>query len=162
MVSWRPSWLLAVAAGLLAATIPAAAGEVRVAPGTPLQPVIDAAEPGAVLRLDPGEHAGPVTIARPLVLEGAEGAVLAGPGDGSVVSILAPGVTVRGLTIRGSGNDLAEMESGVFVGPRFVVRGATPVVEKPSRRARDAEAAERLWRESVEQSGLDPAAALGA
>ena len=65
MVSWRPSWLLAVAAGLLAATIPAAAGEVRVAPGTPLQPVIDAAEPGAVLRLDPGEHAGPVTIARP-------------------------------------------------------------------------------------------------
>ena len=54
------------------------------------------------------------------------------------------------------------LESGVFVGPRFVVRGATPVVEKPSRRARDAEAAERLWRESVEQSGLDPAAALGA
>ena len=42
--------------------------------------------------------------------------MLVGPGEGSVVSILGPGVTVRGLTIRGSGDDLAEMESGVFVG----------------------------------------------
>jgi hypothetical protein len=49
----------------------------------------------------------------------------------------------------------ATLPGGSFVGPRFVVRGRTPVVETPSRRARDAAAAQRLWEESVEQSGID-------
>ena len=52
------------------------------------------------------------------------------------------------------------LPGGSFVGPRFVVRGRTPVIETPSRRARDTAAALRLWQESVEQSGVDPAAAL--
>lgn len=46
----------------------------------------------------------------------------------------------------------ASLPGGSFVGPRFVVRGRTPVVETPSRRARDAGDAQRLWQESVEQS----------
>lgn len=54
------------------------------------------------------------------------------------------------------------LRPGAFVGPRFVVRGRTPVVETPSRRARDASAARRLWEESVEQSGVDPTPALTA
>jgi NAD(P)-dependent dehydrogenase (short-subunit alcohol dehydrogenase family) len=54
----------------------------------------------------------------------------------------------------------AGLPGGSFVGPRFVVRGRAPVVETPSRRARDAAAAQRLWQESVEQSGVDPSAAL--
>ncbi|MBZ5735410.1 SDR family NAD(P)-dependent oxidoreductase [Nocardioides sp. TRM66260-LWL] len=52
------------------------------------------------------------------------------------------------------------LPGGAFVGPRFVVRGRTPVVERPSRRARDADAARRLWEESVAQSGVDPEVAL--
>ena len=120
MACRKPLGLLSVAAGVLAASLGVALAAtdaaLTVAPGTALQPILDRAEPGAVIRLAPGEHAGPVTIARPLVLEGAEGAVLSGPGEGSVVRIAAAGVTVRGLTIRGSGDDLAEMESGVFVG----------------------------------------------
>ena len=52
------------------------------------------------------------------------------------------------------------LKPGSFVGPRFVVRGRTPVVERPSRRARDAGAALRLWEESVQQTALDPIAAL--
>jgi NAD(P)-dependent dehydrogenase (short-subunit alcohol dehydrogenase family) len=48
------------------------------------------------------------------------------------------------------------LPGGSFVGPRFVVRGRTPVIEKPSRRARNTAAAQRLWHESVEQSGVDP------
>ncbi len=43
---------------------------------------------------------------------------------------------------------------GEFYGPRFLVRGATPVVETPSRAARDAEAARRLWTLSEELTGL--------
>jgi NAD(P)-dependent dehydrogenase (short-subunit alcohol dehydrogenase family) len=43
---------------------------------------------------------------------------------------------------------------GEFYGPRFLVRGATPVVETPSRAARDAAAARRLWTLSEELTGL--------
>jgi protochlorophyllide reductase len=46
---------------------------------------------------------------------------------------------------------------GEFYGPRFVFRGATPVIETPSRAARDAGAARRLWTDSVEMTGLEPA-----
>jgi protochlorophyllide reductase len=52
------------------------------------------------------------------------------------------------------------VRGGEFFGPRFVVRGRTPVRETPTRAARDAAAAERLWAESVELVGMDPAAAL--
>jgi NAD(P)-dependent dehydrogenase (short-subunit alcohol dehydrogenase family) len=48
---------------------------------------------------------------------------------------------------------------GEFYGPRFVVRGRTPVVEKPSRAARDTAAARRLWDTSVQLTGLEPAVA---
>ncbi len=40
------------------------------APGESVQPVLDAAAPGDVIRLAPGDHAGPVTIDRPITLEG--------------------------------------------------------------------------------------------
>ena len=53
------------------------------------------------------------------------------------------------------------VRGGEFFGPRFVVRGRTPVRETPSRAARAAEAAERLWADSVRLTGVDPAAALG-
>lgn len=46
---------------------------------------------------------------------------------------------------------------GAFYGPRFVFRGAAPVVETPSRAARDGAAARRLWDLSVELTGLTPA-----
>ena len=49
------------------------------------------------------------------------------------------------------------VRGGEFYGPRFVVRGAAPVRETPTRAARDAEAARRLWTQSVELTGLEPA-----
>ena len=51
------------------------------------------------------------------------------------------------------------VRGGEFYGPRFVVRGATPVREKPSSAARDAAAARRLWAMSGELTGLEPAIA---
>lgn len=48
------------------------------------------------------------------------------------------------------------LAGGSLVGPRFVVRGARPVIERPSRRARDAEAARRLWDDSIRLGGVDP------
>ena len=49
------------------------------------------------------------------------------------------------------------VRGGEFYGPRFLVFGATPVRETPTRAARDAAAARRLWDLSVELSGLEPA-----
>ena len=46
---------------------------------------------------------------------GENGAVLVGPNQGSVVTVLAPEAIVRHLTIKGSGADLETMDSGVFV-----------------------------------------------
>src|SRR4051812_47793750 len=49
------------------------------------------------------------------------------------------------------------VRGGEYYGPRFLVFGATPVLETPTRAARDADAARRLWDLSVELSGLEPA-----
>jgi short subunit dehydrogenase len=49
------------------------------------------------------------------------------------------------------------VRGGEYYGPRFMVFGATPVLETPSGAARDTAAARRLWDLSVELSGLEPA-----
>jgi nitrous oxidase accessory protein len=108
-----PAWL--AAAALAAAAGAACAAERRVAPGEALQPLVDAAAAGDVLRLAPGRHAGPVRIARPLALVGEPGAVLAGPGRGTVVEVDAPDVRIEGLEITGSGRDLPAMDSAVLL-----------------------------------------------
>lgn len=101
------------------------AAEIPVAPGMSLQPVVEAAAPGDTIRLAAGRHAGPVVIDRTLSLIGEPGAVLSGPGTGSVVTVMAPDVRIRGLEITGSGTDLAAMDSAILVqesGPRADVR----------------------------------------
>lgn len=73
------------------------------------------AAPGAVLRLEDGTFQGPLVIDKPLTLEGSAGTVIKGDGDSSVITITAPDVTLRGLTIVGSGTSLAEEHAGVYV-----------------------------------------------
>ena len=109
---------IAAAAGLALAAGLAGAAERTVAPGDSLAAAIEAAAPGDVIRLAAGLHRGPIVVDRPMTLEGAPGAVIEGSGEGSVVTVDAPEVTFRGLTIRGSGRVLSEEGSGVFVGKR--------------------------------------------
>ena len=116
---------VAVVAGTFAATPGALAAEHLVQPGTPLQPVIAASAAGDVIRLAAGKHAGPLAIDRTLSLVGQPGAVLIGFGTGSVVTVTAPDVQIRGLQITGSGSDVAEMDSAIFVSqtaPRVDIR----------------------------------------
>jgi nitrous oxidase accessory protein len=116
-----------LAAALTAcASAAAGAGERIVAPGEAIQPLLDAARAGEVIRLAPGRHAGPLRIDRPLTLLGNGGAVLAGPGSGSVITVTAPDVRIEGLEITGSGLDLPRMDSAVLLrqtAERAVVRG---------------------------------------
>jgi nitrous oxidase accessory protein len=84
------------------------------------------AEPGDTLRLVSGTHSGPVIIAKRLTLLGEQGAVVRGSGEGSTITVGAPDVTIRGLTVTGSGSSLATMDSGIFVnksGDRAKIEG---------------------------------------
>lgn len=106
--------MAALAAAMICA--PATAELIAVpAGGADLQAVLDAASPGDVVRLESGEHKGPLSVGKPLTLEGEPGALVVGNGKGSVITIKSAGAVVRGLAIRGSGTDMEAMDAGVFV-----------------------------------------------
>ncbi|MFC7334280.1 nitrous oxide reductase family maturation protein NosD [Rhodocista pekingensis] len=112
----RPIPLLlagAAALGLLPCP-PAAAATVGVEPGT-LPAVLAAAGPGDTLVLRPGRHPGPVTVAVPVTLTAEPGAVIDGGGTGNSLTVTAPGVTLRGLEVRNSGDSLFDQNSGIFL-----------------------------------------------
>ncbi len=70
----------------------------------PFQALVDAAKPGDVLRPPPGRYAGPVVLTKALTIEG-DGAVTIDSGDrGTVFSVQADGVVLRGLHLTGSGD----------------------------------------------------------
>lgn len=109
-----------VIAMVLATTIGAAseapARDIDVPPGDGLARAIAQATPGDVLHLQPGIHRAGISIGVPrLTIEGKPGAIADGAGEASVITIKAPDVTVRKLTIRNSGLSLPDKNSGVFV-----------------------------------------------
>lgn len=127
-LSWRALAPGVLAPGVLALAALGSAGAAQrvVEPGTPLQPLVDAAAPGEVLLLAPGRHPGPLVIDRPLELRGQAGAIITGTGTGSVITVTAPDVRIEGLEITGSGTDLPAMDSAILVqqaAPRTIVRG---------------------------------------
>ena len=108
-------------AGLFALwALPVQAAEVTVLPGPlTLSAAIAAAEPGDVLILTAGAY-GPAVVDKPLTLQGA-GAVIDGGGQGSVLTVTADDVTIRGLTITGSGQRNEAIDAGIKV-PKGVAR----------------------------------------
>ncbi len=106
--------LIPFALSVLLATWPAVAAERPVqAGGGALQRAIAGADPGDVLILAPGRHDGPVTLSKPITLDGDGNAVIEGGGNGSVITVTGPDITVRGLKISGSGDDHQTIDSGV-------------------------------------------------
>ena len=94
---------------------PALAADLQLGPGDDLAQAIARAAPGDRLVLGPGTYTGPVVIDKPLALEGTFGAVIDNGGAGTVLKILAPDVSVRGLTIRNSGTKGENFDSGVYI-----------------------------------------------
>lgn len=82
--------------------------------GVALQPLIDAAPPGSLLKLAPGVYEGPARIDKPLTLDGAGQARIRGNGRGSVISLSGRGVTLRGLHISGSGATHDGEDAGIL------------------------------------------------
>jgi nitrous oxidase accessory protein len=106
---------------------PASAANIRVKPADHnLAEAIAQAASGDRLLVSPGTYAGPIVIDKPLALEGTVSAVIEGNGTGSVLKILAPDVSVRGLTFRNSGTKGEDYDSGIYI-----EQGADrPVIEK--------------------------------
>jgi nitrous oxidase accessory protein len=101
---------------LLVGCAGASAATIAVAPGAGnLASAVAAAAPGDVLMLAAGIYEGPVRIDRALTIEGAAGAVIDGRGHGRAIEVIAPGVTIRCVTIRGSGMSLENMDAAIFL-----------------------------------------------
>ncbi|MEX3007846.1 nitrous oxide reductase family maturation protein NosD [Hoeflea sp. TYP-13] len=102
---------------LLLTPLTCLAGERQVPAETgALATALEQAEDGDILRLAPGVHAGNFTVDRPLTIEGQGTATIEGTGRGSVITVAAQDVTLRGLTIKGSGSSHETIDAGVSLG----------------------------------------------
>ncbi|MBN9030388.1 MAG: nitrous oxide reductase family maturation protein NosD [Rhizobiales bacterium] len=117
-LTFRSGWMrlaMRIGLGVCGAVSPALAGETLVRPGDDLQAALSSAAEGDTLRLAPGRYTGPLVLDRRVTLEGAPGAVVDGQGRGNTITVNAPGSTVRGLEVIGSGGNLYDLNSGIFV-----------------------------------------------
>src|SRR5262249_33097166 len=103
------------AAVLLAVSLARAATHHAAAEAGAAQQALRAAAPGDTVVLAAGAHAGPLTIDRPLTLRGERGAVIAGDGKGSVLTISASATTVEDLEMQGSGRRVLTEDAGIQV-----------------------------------------------
>ncbi len=90
-------------------------------PLTPLQPLIDNAEEGSTLLLEPGSYAGPVLIDKPLILDGQGKVTIDAGGKGSVIVVGTDGAVIRNLHLTNSGESHNDIDSGVQVRGNFNV-----------------------------------------
>lgn len=84
--------------------------------------LIELSEPGATVVIPAGVYEGNLRIDRSVVLDGRGLVTIDGLGEGTVVEILVGDVTLRGLTIRGSGSTVDKEPAGVraFAGPVII------------------------------------------
>jgi nitrous oxidase accessory protein len=84
--------------------------------GNVLQEAIDRAEPGSLLELPAGDYHGNIVITKPLIIDGKDQrARIIGDGNGTVIKIRSPYVTLKNLTILDSGAQHEKIDAGVSV-----------------------------------------------
>ncbi|WP_457597688.1 nitrous oxide reductase family maturation protein NosD [Hydrogenimonas sp.] len=81
-----------------------------------LQDAIDRAAPGSKLELPAGEYRGNIVIDKPLILDGVDQkAHIVGDGNGTVVKIRSDYVTLKNLTITGSGANHDTIDAAISI-----------------------------------------------
>jgi nitrous oxidase accessory protein len=80
-----------------------------------LRDALETAKHGSVIVVGPGSYAGPWVVDRPLTIVGQGRPTLSGDHAGSVVRIVAPGVTLRGFRVTAGGDDRDRDDAGVLV-----------------------------------------------
>ncbi len=86
-----------------------------------MQALVDAASPNDIIEPPPGTYAGPVTIDKPLTIDGHGKVTIDAGGKGSVVYIDGDGVSLQGLRLTNSGESYNDIDSGVQVRGNFNV-----------------------------------------
>ena len=119
--------VFAVTALALPATTRGADSPIAVCPScdvTSLREAIAAAPAGATIEVRGGVYPGGIVIDRPLTIIGTEGAVIDGGDTGSLVTIKdTEDVTLRGMTLRGTGDNLDHEDAAI------IVENATATIE---------------------------------
>jgi nitrous oxidase accessory protein len=91
-----------------------------------LHVAIRAAAVGDTIKVPAGRYLAPLLIDKPLILIADSGAVIDGGGTRDIAHITAPDVTLRGFTLRGSGDSLDQENAGLVVAaPRATVEDNT-------------------------------------
>ncbi|MEO5336300.1 MAG: nitrous oxide reductase family maturation protein NosD [Magnetospirillum sp. WYHS-4] len=111
--------IIRVAAAVVAAGLMGPAAWAAVLPSA--QPFIDAAQDKDVVILPPGTYAGPLVVAKPIVLDGDGKVTIDGGGKGTVLAIETDGATVRGLRLVNSGESHNDVDAGIQVKGSFNV-----------------------------------------
>jgi len=78
-----------------------------------LQAIIDKADKGSVIRLKPGLYQGPVVIKKRVALYGNSKAIIDGGGKGTVITVEADGVVIKGLVVQNSGTRYDTIDAGI-------------------------------------------------
>lgn len=89
----------------------------------PLQLYIELTPSGGVLKPPPGHYAGPVVISKPITIDGAGDVILDGEGDGTIITVKADNVVLRGLHITDSGGSHDTVDAGILI------EGSSTIVE---------------------------------
>jgi nitrous oxidase accessory protein len=81
----------------------------------PLQLYVEITPEGGVLKPPPGEYSGPVVIRKRITLDGAGKVTVNGGGSGSILTIEADGVIVKGLHLTNSGDSHDKVDAGILI-----------------------------------------------
>jgi nitrous oxidase accessory protein len=84
-------------------------------PYTTIEAALAGARDGDTVEVRGGTYSGPLVLEKRVTLVGRDGATLDGQGEGTVLTVTAPGAVVRGLVIRGSGSNLDRENGGVVL-----------------------------------------------
>jgi nitrous oxidase accessory protein len=111
-------WIAAILIAIIIFSIPPAQGRELSVGEEGYRTVAEAlsqSSDGDRILIETGVYREHLRITRSVTLEGVGDVVIDGGGEGSVVTVIAPGVTIRGLRITGSGVDLVKQDSCIFL-----------------------------------------------
>jgi len=95
----------------------ASAAEWTVRPGESIAAAIRLAQPGDVVRIERGHYEEQLLIDKPLTLRGIDRPTLSGGMRGDVIRVKASDVTIEGMIVRDSGDDLEKQHAGIYIEP---------------------------------------------
>ncbi len=111
-----------ISALLCTAALMVATGQTLAYPS--FQALVDATESGGTLLPSPGTYAGPVTIDRPMTIDGRDQVTIDAGGKGSVIYLKTDSATLKQLHLTNSGESHNDIDSGIQVRGDFnVIKG---------------------------------------